>query len=781
MSEQLRVLIVEDSDADVELILYTLRQDGFEPTWSRVRTEAELREHIDPALDVILADFSLPTFDAAGVLRVVKELEITVPVIIVTGAIGEEAISLVLREGGADYLFKDRITRLGSAVRRAVQARALSDASLAAARALEESEARYRHIFESTVEGMYRSSLETGLEMVNPAAARMMGFDSPEEILASVSSMTDFYVDPADRGILLEDLRTSGSVQGYELRLRGRQGKRLLASVTAHAVYGPSGEMTHIEGSMIEVTESRRAALILEAVRQTAEGLLSASSVEDEIPAILARIGLAAEIDRAWSGRVELAGSELRFSGYADWNREGLAGLTFPAVTELSVSDPKVRGALEPLLQGDTVVITTQDLPDPIREVVEADGTSLAVVAPILTSGSLWGLLGFQSLASAEAWTDQATDALRAAAGTLGEVLERRIADERYQSLVERVPAIVYRAHAGTREAWDYISPQIESILGYTAAEWTASPGAWLAAMHPDDLERVVEAEDQSARSHQPIRIEYRMFDKRGEIVWIREEAEFESTPGGSPLLMQGLLYDITDSKLAEAELTATLGLLRAASDERGSLLSRLKHAEEAERGRLAADIHDDSLQAITAVGLRLHRLKGLVDAEAADIVGQLESSVAGAIERLRRLTFELRPRSLDEDGIATALREYLTLMEGHTGIGFRLTDEMAVKPDGEIKTAMFRVALEALANVRKHSFARRVTIELSLNGDYSMRISDDGQGFDVAEGATSPAGHLGLSAMRERCEAAGGRFQITSSAEGTTVEFNFPAEMQRP
>ena len=125
MSTPLQVLILEDSSLDAELMLDHLRQAGFDPQGPVVDTEAAYLAQLDPGLDVVLADFSLPQFDARRALRLLKERGLDVPFIIVSGHIGEEVAVQCMRDGASDYLLKDRLARLGPAVAQALDRKRL--------------------------------------------------------------------------------------------------------------------------------------------------------------------------------------------------------------------------------------------------------------------------------------------------------------------------------------------------------------------------------------------------------------------------------------------------------------------------------------------------------------------------------------------------------------------------------------------------------------------------------------------------------------------------------
>lgn len=140
MSAPLHLLLLEDDAADAELTLSELRRSGFEIAWERVFTESDYRAALQHAaaghtLDLILADYSLPQFNALEALRLLLESRLDLPFIIVTGALGEERAVECMRQGATDYLLKDRLGRLGSAVQRALDGKRLRDEKRAAEQA----------------------------------------------------------------------------------------------------------------------------------------------------------------------------------------------------------------------------------------------------------------------------------------------------------------------------------------------------------------------------------------------------------------------------------------------------------------------------------------------------------------------------------------------------------------------------------------------------------------------------------------------------------------------
>ncbi|MCE9615931.1 MAG: response regulator [Lentisphaerae bacterium] len=123
MAIPLRLLILEDRPSDAELILRELRLAGYAPNWERIDTEPDFISRLDPALDVILADYSMPHFNAPRALELLQAQGLDIPFIIVSGTVGEDAAVAAIKQGATDYLLKDRLRRIGSAVQQAIAQR----------------------------------------------------------------------------------------------------------------------------------------------------------------------------------------------------------------------------------------------------------------------------------------------------------------------------------------------------------------------------------------------------------------------------------------------------------------------------------------------------------------------------------------------------------------------------------------------------------------------------------------------------------------------------------
>jgi PAS domain S-box-containing protein len=215
------------------------------------------------------------------------------------------------------------------------------------------------------------------------------------------------------------------------------------------------------------------------------------------------------------------------------------------------------------------------------------------------------------------------------------------------------------------------------------------------------------------------------------------------------------------------------------AEEQLHALASRLQRAQEAERVRLAREIHDALGQLCTALKMDLTFLAQRLPKEERRLRGKADSALAMVgelIQALRRLSTELRPGTLDALGLTAAMEWQTQEFQKHTGIPCRLhLPEEELKLDPERSTALFRLYQEALTNVARHAHATQVETEMAVLGStLVLVVRDDGRGFNVsaAEGRHS----LGLLGMKERVLLLGGTFELDSApGRGTTLTVHIP------
>jgi len=211
----------------------------------------------------------------------------------------------------------------------------------------------------------------------------------------------------------------------------------------------------------------------------------------------------------------------------------------------------------------------------------------------------------------------------------------------------------------------------------------------------------------------------------------------------------------------------------------RQQFLERVIAAQEAERQRLARELHDEAGQTLTALSLGLRRLQDdpRLPAAAQDLAQELKAQVAALSTELHRLAVELRPSALDRVGLIGALEQYAQEFAQRYGLKVQFESGLpaSVHLPAEIETSLYRIVQEALTNVARHAQAQSVSVLLQMcEEQIVVTIEDDGKGFDPAQAQKN--GRLGLFGMRERAAMLGGSLNIESApGEGTTVFVKVP------
>jgi signal transduction histidine kinase len=228
---------------------------------------------------------------------------------------------------------------------------------------------------------------------------------------------------------------------------------------------------------------------------------------------------------------------------------------------------------------------------------------------------------------------------------------------------------------------------------------------------------------------------------------------------------------------LALARMSGLAGEV-ALQHERKRAMQSVLRVTEAERSRLAAELHDGPVQQLTALlyGLELarHQVRDDSPSAADELLASLEAKATGEINELRRLMTELRPPVLDELGLVSALRTQGRSFESASGVRCAIDTGPALELElaPELETVLYRVTQESLTNVGKHANASKVNISLgSVDGHVRLLIRDDGVGFDPDQAtAMVTQGHFGLTNMRERVEMVGGKLLVDSFPGGGTT-----------
>ncbi len=229
--------------------------------------------------------------------------------------------------------------------------------------------------------------------------------------------------------------------------------------------------------------------------------------------------------------------------------------------------------------------------------------------------------------------------------------------------------------------------------------------------------------------------------------------------------------------------VTAVEDRLRQRQAEKEDIFRRMLSAQEEEHKRLSRDIHDVLAQTLATCHYRAETCALILERDpdaARHDMYEVASLISSTLDQVRDIIFDLRPSALDRGGLADAIGAYIDRMAGsERPVNFSLR-ELADTSDVEdrVKTALYRIAQEAVANILHHSSADRAHVLIDRDHEWiELTIADEGIGFDPANPPLAEAdGHIGLASMRERCELLGGTFELRSEiGQGTQVRVRVP------
>jgi PAS domain S-box-containing protein len=333
----------------------------------------------------------------------------------------------------------------------------------------------------------------------------------------------------------------------------------------------------------------------------------------------------------------------------------------------------------------------------------------------------------------------------------------------------------VDRAYNWSGESFD--------IFGIDPAEGSRFE-KWLSGVDPEDVVRVKAGLEQCIEQA-VLELEFRYHHPSRGLRWIYSKSRMLTTGSGTPRIF-GISQDITERKRAEEILRQSHTTLESLVEQRTSALrrlsSRLLHAQDEERRRIARELHDSVGQCFTALKINVDLLRrSELSARTDKLLAESSALLDQALTETRTISYLLHPPLLEESGFASAARWYVDGFAKRSGVEVNLEIPIElVRLSDSVELGLFRVLQESLTNMHRHSGSPAVDIRLNLDGKrVILEVRDYGRGMPqellqrFQEAGTG--GGVGLAGMQERISELGGRLEISAADPGTVVTVLMP------
>ena len=729
MGIPLRILIVEDSEDDTLLLLRQLRRGGYDLDHRRVDTAASMQAALDERTwDLVISDHSMPNFSSSAALELLQRNGLDLPFIIASGKIGEDVAVRAMKAGAHDYIMKDNMARLNTAIERELREAEARRERRRAQEALRVSETRFRLMVEQAMLAISMFSTDGRMLQINRAGEELWG-TTLEEVMQHAPSYNVLEDEQLEAKGILSYLRKGFGGEATAIpptlydpvRTTGSGRPRWVQSFI-YPVKDFSGEILEVVLMQEDITERREAE---EALQKSESSLAAAQRLVH-----IGNFDYSVQEDEArWSDEL------YRIFGFAPQ-------YFVPTYKSFLKSvHPEDRRFVQKTVN--EALYDRKQVEIEYR-IVRPDGERRIVHTRYEVSFDEEGR---------PLWLS----------GTVQDITERREAEEErkraeqnYRSIFENAVEGIFQSTIDGR--FITANPALARMLGYD------SPEELLAVISNIGDQLYVESErrkefNQLIQEHGAVLgFEIQMRRKDGRVMWASVSARAVRDGGVNLLGYEGTVEDITERKRAEVAL---------------------REIREAERRRIARDLHDEAMQDLVFViqSLQYAQLTSAdqgPDARSEQELSALRRVVAG----LRNAVYDLRLGSEDLSFLQSleSLVELNRQMAPERELELIVRDGFPEEIEGDLGGELLRIFQEALVNIRRHSNASHARLTLGREEDEIwVEIEDDGQGFEPGKG-----GGIGLTGMRERAHALGAELQIRSApGKGTTLRFR--AKLSNP
>jgi len=785
---------------------------------------------------VVISDYYMPRFRAPDALGLLRELGYDIPFIVVSGKIGEDAAVGIMKAGANDYLTKENMSRLCPVIEREVREAEVRRGRERAEKALGRSEDRFRRLVEQAADAIFVHDLEGNFVDVNRQACESLGY-SREELLSM--SVADVEMDYAQGSLekLWEQItsgpprtlggthrRKDGSTFPVEVRLgmfeaeerplmlaliRDVSGRREVErkiretedryrtlveqipavtyvqepidSDTPKAVtymspqyeamfgYPPETEILDEEHWLRMLHPDDRERVLAEELRtdETGEPYRieyrqvardgrvvwvrdEATLIKDEEGNSLYWLGVQYDVTEQKRAEEEFRQSEERFKVLAQEVVEGIILSENGKVIDANRSLTEMFGyELEELIGEDAIELTAPEYREMVRQRISEEDTRPYESRGLKKDGATFPIEIRPRHLPYSGRRIRVTSVI--------DLTERKQQEEAlrqsealYRTVVEQAEENIFLVDAKSRRVLEANDALLRS-LGYTDDELREMTLYDIVAHDQQSIDlnigRIMEEGHRSLG-------ERRYRRKDGSLADV--EVNVSAVPYNGEKAMCIVAHDVTERKRAER---------------------MLEEIREAERNRLARELHDSTLQDIVYALQEIQVMQVVAGDDKSTALEDTAEALKRSVEGLRGAIFELRFKETLDRSLVSSLEDLVDLnrrmARGMYELELIVDDDFPARLPDKTGQELTRLVQEALTNVRRHAEAHHVRVELGLDGGLAyVEVSDDGRGFDAQRARTG----MGRQSMRHRALELGGEFSLKSvPGEGTRVRFSVP------
>jgi len=742
MYETMKILILEDSDTDAELVQRLLRKENPHIQFSVVMTREEFVGELNEFQpDVILSDNSMPGFSAADALTVLKAHTKKIPFILVTGTVSEEFAAGIIKQGADDYFLKDRLARLPAAIEAAIREKKSEQEKNEATQRLATSEERYRSLYERNHAGVYRTTFQGTILSCNFAFAAMFGYDSPAALEQKNASI--LYFSDTDRASFTKYLTDHKEVANYEIRLKHKNGSVVYGLENISVYQDAATGQEIIEGVLLDITQHKKADEALKKSFQEKEELAERmSNILNTLPANIALLdekGIIIDVNDCWR----------HFAGQNSFIGSSHAiGENYIKVTAAAKGNEKEDGKF--------VSMGIKSVLNKLTDSFEYEYPSHTnkeerwfrmIVTPLLEREQGGVVVMHLNI------TEQKKNAV-ALEATLKELSNYKIALDESSIVSITDPKGVIT----------YVNKNFCEISKYSASELLGKNHRIVSSgFHEIEF---VQQLWKTILSGSIWRNEVKNKAKDGTFYWVDATIVPFLDAKKKPLQFVAINKDITERKLIEQELVRQKVL------EHKKISRAMLAAQEKERNHLGEELHDNINQLLAGAKLYLG-MAATKSPELKELAKYPIELIEESIEEIRMLCHRLVTplKNIDLDQM---IKDFLVELNKTTTLkAVYQYSPISTAISDDLKINIYRIIQESMNNVVKYAQAKNVTISIAdPDNKLHITITDDGIGFDVKAKRKG----IGISNMAHRIESYNGIIDVISSpGKGTTIDINIP------